>query len=214
MPAQQFQDRPKLLGDPAARAARIAQLSQPHVAPLTAFVSALRTAAGPEAAVPDFDPWDGGIHADVLYLLEAPGPKAVASGFILRNNPDESAKNFFEMNAAAGIARTRTVIWNIVPWYIGTGARIRAATTTDIEAGIPALVRLLALLPRLRAVVLLGAKAARAEDVVSRLRPGLRLIRSPHPSPLYVNNAPGNRGRILTALLEVARFLEVREPVA
>jgi hypothetical protein len=29
-----------------------------------------------------------------------------------------------------------------------------------------------------------------------------------------VNNAPGNRDRILTALLEVARFLEVREPVA
>jgi hypothetical protein len=184
MPTEQFEDRPKLLRDPAARVARAAQLSEPHVAPLTAFVSALRAETGPEAALPDFDPWDGGINAELFYLLEAPGPKAVLSGFISRNNPDESAKNFFELNAAAGIARRRTVTWNIVPWYIGTGARIRAATRTDIQAGIPSLVRLLAFLPRLRAVVLVGKKAARAENVVSTLRPDLRLFWSPHEGRL------------------------------
>ena len=101
-----------------------------------------------------------------------------------------------------------------MPWYLGSGARIRAATRTDIQAGIPSLVRLLALLPRLRAVVFLGGKAVRAEDAVSGLRPGLRLFRSPHPSPLYVNNAPGNRDRILAALSEVAHFIDVGGPVA
>jgi uracil-DNA glycosylase len=55
--------------------------------------------------------------------------------------------------------RRRTVTWNVVPWYIGSGTKIRAATGTDLGAGRPALVRLLSLLPRLKAIVLLGRKA-------------------------------------------------------
>ncbi len=73
--------------------------------------------------VPHFDPLDGGINARVLFLLEAPGAKAVASGFVSRNNPDETARNFFDLNMAAGIARRDTVCWNVVPWYIGTGTK-------------------------------------------------------------------------------------------
>src|SRR6266581_3517335 len=112
-------DKPKLLTDPQARVERRAQLQESHIAPLTAFVGALRHEGGPGVAIPYFDPWDGGVDAEILYLLEAPGPQAVASGFISRNNPDESAKNFFELNAEAKIPRKRTVTWNIVPWYIG-----------------------------------------------------------------------------------------------
>lgn len=213
MTLNQVSDIPKLLSDPAARAARHAQLVEPHVAPLTAYVAALRSEAGPDAAIPDFDPWDGGATAELLYLLEAPGAKAVLSGFISRNNPDETAKNFFELNRAAGIPRERTVSWNIVPWYIGTGARIRAAGRSDIEAGLPALTRLLALLPKLKAVVLVGRKAERAADLVSRLRPQVRLFRSPHPSPLFINNARGNRDRILSVLREAAACLGNRDRV-
>jgi len=149
--------------------------------------------------------------AELLYLLEAPGAKAVRSGFISRNNPDETAKNFFELNQAAGIPRERTAIWNIVPWYIGTEIRIRAAARADIEAGIPSLIRLLTLLPKLRAVVLVGRKAERAASVVSQLRPGVRVLRSPHPSPLFINNARGNRERILNILREAATYLEYRD---
>ena len=101
MSTQRFTDRPKLLADPAACAARTKQLREPHIAPLTVFVEALRAQVGPDLSIPNFDPWDGGIDADILYLLEAPGPKAVLSGFISRNNPDETAKNFFELNAEA-----------------------------------------------------------------------------------------------------------------
>jgi uracil-DNA glycosylase len=203
-------DSPKLLSDPGARAARHAQLVEPHVAPLIAFVAALRKEAGPNAAIPDFDPWDGGAAAELLYLLEAPGAKAVLSGFISRNNPDETAKNFFELNRAAGIPRERTVIWNIVPWYIGTEARIRAAGRSDIEAGLPSLTRLLALLSKLKAVVLVGRKAERAASLVSELRPEVRVFRSPHPSPLFINNAPGNRDRILSVLREAAACMDGR----
>jgi uracil-DNA glycosylase len=208
LPMIQVPDSPKLLSDPVARAARHAQLAEPHVAPLAAFVAALRNEAGPAAAIPDFDPWDGGATAELLYLLEAPGAKAVLSGFISRNNPDETAKNFFELNRAAGIPRRRTVTWNIVPWYIGTGTRIRAAGRSDIEAGLPALTRLLALLPKLKAVVLVGRKAERAASSMAKLRPEVRVFRSPLPSPLFINNARGNRNRILTVLREAAIYLD------
>ena len=85
------------------------------MAPLTEFVEVLRAEHGPDARIADFDPWDGGVDAEVLFLLEAPGPKAIASGFVSRNSPDESARNFHRANAEAGIARERTVTWNIVP---------------------------------------------------------------------------------------------------
>jgi uracil-DNA glycosylase len=203
-------DMPKLLSDPAARAARHAELIKPHVAQLTEYVTALRKRARLTTEIPFFDPWDGGVRAELLYLLEAPGSKAVLSGFISRNNPDETATNFFELNREAGIPRERTVVWNIVPWYIGSGTRIRAARSGDIDAGFPALGELIGLLPELKAVVLVGRKAERAEILVKTLRSNVRVFRSPHPSPLFINNAPGNRARILAVLREAAMCLDVR----
>jgi hypothetical protein len=200
-------DVPKLLGDPTARTARQAELYEPHIAPLTEFVEKLRAEVGAHGSIPNFDPWDGGIDAEILFLLEAPGARALFSGFISRNNPDESAKNFFELNRDAEIPRKRTVTWNIVPWYIGTGRRIRAAAKTDTDAGIRALTRVLDLLPKLRATVLMGRKAERASELLAQLRPAVRVFKSPHPSPLFVNNAPGNRQRILDVFLEVAKCL-------
>ncbi len=202
-------DAPKLLGSPEACTARRRQLSELHVAPLSALVASLRKECGQDLAIPDFDPWDGGIRAQILYLLEAPGGRAVASGFVSRNNPDETAKNFFELNQAAGVPRKCTVIWNIVPWYVGTGERIRPVVRADIEAALPFFRQLLDLLPRLRAAVLVGRKAERAADVLAGMRPDIRVFRSPHPSPLFVNRAPGNRGRILRVLREVRRYVGI-----
>jgi hypothetical protein len=48
--------------------------------------------------VPDFDPLDGGVNAQVLFLLEKPGPmaaedgKRAGSGFISRDNDDGTAE--------------------------------------------------------------------------------------------------------------------------
>lgn len=205
-------DRPKSLSDPGLREQRCLQLTRPHIAPLARFVASLRVEAGPQACIPDFDPWDGGIEADVLFLLEAPGRRAVASGFISRNNPDETAKNFFELNRDAGISRRRTVTWNVVPWYIGTTTKIRAAKRSDIQHANDALRSLLALLPRLKAVVLVGQPAQRAAAAVRSAKPDVRVFASPHPSPLFINNKPGNRDRILTVLCDVATFLKDLDP--
>jgi hypothetical protein len=120
MPNEYFEDKPKLLRNPTACVARLDELRDPHIAPLTAFVNALRAEMGSDYQIPYFDPWDGGIAAEILYLLEAPGAKAIASGFISRNNPDETAKNFSQLNQESGILRKRTITWNIIPWYIGS----------------------------------------------------------------------------------------------
>jgi uracil-DNA glycosylase/bifunctional DNA-binding transcriptional regulator/antitoxin component of YhaV-PrlF toxin-antitoxin module len=203
----EFDDLPKLLANDHARAERLSQLQDDHVKPLSDFVDFLRNEVGEGASIPDFDPWDGGVNAEILFLLEAPGAKAVRSGFISRNNPDESAKNFFELTAEAGIPRKRSVIWNIVPWYIGDDSRIRPANSSDIASGSSSLSRLLDLLPHLRIVVLVGRKAERAERIIWQSKPKVRIFKAPHPSPLFVNNAPGNRERLLEALRKVADFL-------
>ena len=90
-------DKPKLLGNAAALEQRLSQINEPHIVPVTAFIERLRERMGPQAAIPFIDPWDGGVEAEVLFLLEAPGPKARNSGFVSMNNPDETAKNFFEI---------------------------------------------------------------------------------------------------------------------
>ncbi len=176
------------------------------MANLAAFVAGLR-ARKPGGIIPDFDPWDGGVNAELLYLLEAPGPRAGRSGFISRNNPDESAKNFFELNEMACIPRKQTISWNVVPWYIGSGAKIRPATAADVAEGREALLELLGLLPRLRAVVFVGRKAELAMQHIQSALPSLTCFRCPHPSPMYCNMAPGNKENILSALRQVAAFL-------
>ncbi|KRP74862.1 hypothetical protein TX23_01380 [Pseudomonas paralactis] len=201
-------DLPKMLRCREAKACRMLQLSEAHIYPLTHFVDQLRESAGLSAGIPYFDPWDGGVDAGALFLLEAPGAKAVASGFISRNNPDETAKNMFELGVEAGIDRKHTVLWNVVPWYIGTGTKIRAATPLDLEAGLQPLPQLLVLLPKLRAVVLLGRKAERAAAAIASVRPDLKLFICAHPSSLYVNNAIGNREKILTTLRQVRAYLQ------
>jgi hypothetical protein len=94
-----IEDAPKSLARPEERARRLALIESPHVAALTHLVVELRGELGPNYQIPYFDPLDGGTNAECLFLLEAPGPKAVASGFISRNNPDETARNLLNQQA-------------------------------------------------------------------------------------------------------------------
>jgi uracil-DNA glycosylase len=219
-----FRDQPRLFRNNFVVEARRAQLQEPHIKSLTAFVEELRSEVGsaiiayflalsPEVGVtsisiPYFDPWDGGIDAECLFLFEAPGGSAVKSDFISRNNNDRTAENFFNFNVEAGLLRKRTISWNIVPWYIGSQARIRPATKKDIEVAVQHLIRLCNLLPKLRAVVFHGLKAQQAEGYLSRSRPDLKIFKLPHPSPFFVNNKPGNSGIIVKWLTDVRRWLD------
>lgn len=198
-------DEPKSLGKAKIRVARFSLLQEEHIYPLTRFVEDLRNEKGLENEVPYFDPLDGGIRAKVLFTLEAPGPKAVSSGFISRNNPDESAKNMYNLLYEARFERNETVLWNIVPWYLGTGRKIRPAKNKDIYEGLIYFERLLKLLPSLRAIVLVGKKASKAKTSIGKIS-NLKIFEAYHPSPLFVNNNPGNRELILKSFTEVQKY--------
>ena len=168
---------------------------------------------GSNAAIPYFDPWDGGVDAKTLFLLEAPGPKARNSGFVSMNNPDETARNFFEIYHEVGFRREETATWNVVPWYIGSGAKIRAANSSDLAQGKHSLRELFGLMPELRAVVLMGRKAQKNMKELMLLVPDAAFFQCPHPSPMYVNRKKENKGVLLASLEEVRAFLDGQDRV-
>ena len=168
-------DAPGTLKDPAEIARRRALLSGPHVAPLAAFVQSLRGKT--YGHVPDFDPLDGGVRAQALFLFEKPGPKAARSGFISRNNNDSTAEHTFRFMVQAGLPREQVCLWNAIPGWNDT---IKVAGA-ELRQGIDCLGELLGLLPVLRAVVLVGRKAERARPLLEGR--GYEIAFSWHPSP-------------------------------
>lgn len=190
------------------------ELDQTHIAPLIKFVDKLRSKYNLGENIPHFDPLDGGINAEVLFLLEAPGPRAVKSGFVSRNNDDPTARNFLALNHEAGITREGTIMWNIVPQYLGDVNSIRRPTASELRVGITHLFELLNLLPELRVVVFVGAHAYNAANqALSIQRPDLELFRCGHTSNQHLNrNIPINRQNILNIFHEVLAYLEIKKP--
>ncbi|HJW02234.1 MAG TPA: uracil-DNA glycosylase [Azospira sp.] len=135
---------------------------------LTDLVTRIRQERNLQAEVPGFDPENGNEQAKYLFLLEAPGPKALQTGRISFDNPDPSAKNLREQLNAAGISRKEIALWNVVPWYIGNGSTIRPANSKDISAGVEYLPPLLSAMPNLRCIFLVGGAARRAHMFLSR----------------------------------------------
>lgn len=179
-------------------------LRLPHVAPLTDFVERLR-ASHPGAAVPYFDPTEAGTGGTILGLFEAPGPKAAppaGSGFVSADNNDQTAQNVWKLLREAGVdRRSEYVAWNVVPWYVGDGKRIRAVRAADLAEAQSATEDLLGLLPDVRVAVLFGKAAAQTWE---RIGP-IEGIEAPHPSPLNVNTRPEARDKIRAALVEARR---------
>ncbi|WP_084068835.1 uracil-DNA glycosylase [Paraburkholderia heleia] len=173
----------KCLRDPAAVESRRAMLTQSHMRPLVEYVQDLRSKAGNEWYFPDMDPLDGGIHADILVLMEKPGRmtnpngQRIGSGFISRDNNDETAaatSRFFEQ---AGVSRSRTLLWNAVPGW----NRTRDLTRAEEKEGRAEVLNLIELLPKLETIILVGKTAHKAEEIIPKW---IRVIKSMHPSPI------------------------------
>jgi len=189
--------------DEAVRQRRRAMLHEPHIAPLTDYAARLRKRGSIE--VPDFDPFDGGIHAQVLFMFEKPGPMTASnagSGFISRNNDDPSAEATFAFMQRADIPRKLTVTWNAIPWWNGT----RKVTGQELRDGVASVRELIALLPSLRAVVLVGRNAAKAKPHLSN-GTDLALFTSAHPSPLVRAKYPERWNAISSQWAEVRKVL-------
>jgi len=189
------------LGDPDERRRRRERLRESHIVPLTDYVEQLRKTLGHNQEIPYFDPCDGGINAKLLFLLEAPGPKAVSSGFISRDNPDPTARSMTQISSECGIPREETISWNIVPWYVGSEGRIRPVTKEEIDAGIQALKSLQPLLPNLRVVVLMGCKAQSAQSKIEIIFQ-TKVLTCPHPSPRVFRVWPAKREEIKSVFLQ------------
>jgi len=199
-------EHPKALRDPREQALRRALLGEDHVAPLVAYGARLARRIG--KAVPDIDPLDGGVNARLLVLLETPGPRVLGTGFVSRDNPSGTSANMFRFLANAGIKRSDTVIWNIVPWLIQTpGERNRNPTREEVAEGLAHLPDFLNLLPRLELAVIAGRKAEAALGLLEAR--ALHCLTMPHPSPTYVCTSPDVALRISACLEKAAERLAV-----
>ena len=156
---------------------------------LNQFVERIRKEMGPNYKVPNFDPKNGNESARILIVLEAPGAKAVKTGYISFDNPDQTAKNLREQLESAGIDRSEIAIWNIVPWYLGDGKKIKSAVVSDVNKGLKYLGKLVGILKGLEYIVLVGGAARRAHIYLSH-KTDVRILGCHHPSPKVVNNYP------------------------
>ena len=199
-------DKPYALREESERRRREKLLEEPHMAPLIKYIANLRSHKGGPSTIPCFDPCDGGVSAQALFLLEAPGPQSVNSRFISRNNPDPTAKNICRLLAEAGILRTDTLLWNVVPWYVGTDTRVRPVNRSDLRSALPYLRQLIELLDRLKVILLLGRKPQLIFDELNTMVQ-VPVLKSYHPSNLSLNKAPERRGQVLEVFREAATLL-------
>lgn len=157
------------------------RLNEPHIRELTYFVYRLRREINPD--VPFFDTFDGGVNAKVLLLLEKPGPMSSnekGSGFISRDNDDETAKTTKIFLEQAGLQRDKTILWNVIPAWNGT----RKIVKEELIQAHSYLEELIKLLPNLQVVVLVGKRASKNVGNYLEKNHKFHIIESFHPSPI------------------------------
>ena len=135
--------------------------------------------------------------------MEKPGPKAFASGFISRDNNDQTAENISMFMRRANIPRCKTCLWNIVPGW----NRTIKLTSAELSKGADALSELLILLSDVRVVVLVGKRALRAWSRINDRR-SLPTIESAHPSPMNYAFAREEWDKISDQWAKVRPFLQ------
>ncbi len=185
-----FLNIPRSLKNLPAVDERKAMLFDPHIAPLTNYVLELRRRHGEKWEFPFFDPADGGVDAQILFLFEKPGPMTSAighkngSGFISRNNDDATAAHTFQLMERAKIPRKLSVTWNVIPGWNGT----IPPRAEELRRGIEELNNLFPLLLKLKCVVLVGRKAEKANQFF--FDRNIPIISSSHPSMRVRNFYP------------------------
>jgi uracil-DNA glycosylase len=175
--------------------------------PLKRLVERIRSEQGLSREVPDFDPLNGNENARFLFVFEAPGVKAVTTGVVSFDNPDQTAKNFKDQLRGAHIDRSEIAIWNVVPWYLGNNdkTRIRTARNRDIVKSLAYLDSLVAILKKLECIVLVGGSARKAHIHLSH-KTGVRILSCHHPSPKVKNIDPATAKENVVVFKAMKRY--------
>lgn len=162
------------------------------MSPLSTLVERIRSEQGLGREVPTFDPPNGNENARFLFILEAPGPKAVASGFVSLDNDDLTAKNLRAQLERAGIQRADLALWNVVPWYLGNAekTKIRGAKSSDVRRGLEYLTDVVVAIKHLECIVLVGGAARQAHIHLSH-HTRAHILSCHHPSPKVQNTVIG-----------------------
>jgi len=162
------------------------------MSPLGRIVERIRSEKQLSREVPGFDPNNGNEKARFLFVLEAPGPKAVESGIISLGNKDQTAKNFRTQLVDAGVKPSDIALWNVVPWYLGKEdiSKIRGAKSTDVKQGLEYLTAVVAAIENLQCIVLVGGAARQAHIHLSH-NTTARILSCHHPSPKVQNTVEG-----------------------
>lgn len=166
-------DGHRRMADPGYRAEQFERRYDAHVLPVNRFVDDLRRESG--LWMPYLAPTYGGIEADVLLLLQSPGPgtddqEGTGSGLLSAENDDPSAGLLAQCLDEAGLDQRRVVVWNAWPWLTADGA---SPTSGQIKDGLEPLARLLKILPRVRVLVPMGQKANEAWEQLIEAKPDL-----------------------------------------
>ena len=155
--------------DPTYRTEQHRRRYDSHVAPINTLVDELAATAG-RGWLPYVAPIYGGVDARVLSVFRDPGPATQVgsgSGMLSIENDDPSAERYATLLAEAGLRASELVPWNAYPWYIN-----RKPSAAELDAGAEVLHRLIALMPRLRVVLLHGGDAQAGWRRFARRFPG------------------------------------------
>lgn len=109
----------------------------PKTAELTRWVMAQSTG---ERTLPYFDPLDGGVFARVLILLESPARTVSLPRYVSRDNPGPAQRNLKGFIEQVGLARHKTVLWNLYPWLPDLDKPKGPLRRAQIEEGIEMLI--------------------------------------------------------------------------
>lgn len=146
------------MSDDDVRRERYDNRFAPNVEPINRLVDEIGQARR-VSNLPLLDPTFGGVNASVLFMLKAPeadaNPDLRGRRFLSLDNDDIVAARMFDTCRRFGMDREHLVAWNICPFPI----RESAPDRSEFAAAAPYNARLLRMLTRLKAVVLLGAPA-------------------------------------------------------
>lgn len=77
------------------------------------------------------------MNARALFFLATPGRRAVGSGFVSQDNPDDTALNMRKALAEAGFRRPDVVLWNVVPHCVSTRYQDRKVSDSQVRKAVP-----------------------------------------------------------------------------